>query len=153
MIRVMKTNLQSFNGTIQSATRPLFGWCFLALLLALVWAGPRYQAKAADDINPAGNYTLLSVNGSTVPCTLTHEGSSISIKTGVFIINSDGTCSSKIVFTLPSNEEASRVVKATYTREGTKLTMKWEGAGMTTGNVISNTFTMNNEGMVFVYRK
>ena len=43
--------------------------------------------------------------------------------------------------------------RPTYTRQGTKLTMKWEGAGITMGNVESNTFTMDNEGMVFVYRK
>jgi hypothetical protein len=47
----------------------------------------------------------------------------------------------------------SREVKATYTRQGTQITMQWEGAGMTMGNVSGNTFTMTNEGMVFAYRK
>ena len=42
---------------------------------------------------------------------------------------------------------------ASYTRQGSKLTMKWEGAGMTTGTAEGDTFTMNNEGMVFAYRK
>jgi hypothetical protein len=31
--------------------------------------------------------------------------------------------------------------------------MRWDGAGMTTGSVDGNIFTMHNEGMVFVYRK
>jgi hypothetical protein len=31
--------------------------------------------------------------------------------------------------------------------------MQWEGAGTTVGTVEGNDFTMNNEGMVFVYRK
>jgi hypothetical protein len=44
-------------------------------------------------------------------------------------------------------------VKATYTREGNKLTMKWQSGGMTIGTVEGDTFTMSNEGMVFVYRK
>jgi hypothetical protein len=126
---------------------------FSALVLALVWTGSMHGVKAADAVNPTGNYTLLSVNGSPAPCTLTHEGMSLSIKTGVFIINSDGTCSSKITFSIPSKEDVSREVKATYKLEGAKLTMKWEGAGTTTGDVDGNTFTMNNEGMVFVYRK
>jgi hypothetical protein len=100
-----------------------------------------------------GNYTLFSVNGSPLPCTVTHEGVSLTIKTGVFVIKSDGTSTSKITFTLPSKEDFTREVNATYILEGTKLTMKWEGAGTTIGNVEGNTFTMNNEGMVFVYRK
>ena len=40
-----------------------------------------------------------------------------------------------------------------YPREGPKLTMKWQGAGMTTGTIAGNTFTMNNEGMELVYKK
>ena len=31
--------------------------------------------------------------------------------------------------------------------------MKWQGAGMTIGTVEGDTFTMDNEGMVFVYKK
>ena len=31
--------------------------------------------------------------------------------------------------------------------------MQWQGAGMTTGTVEGNTFTMENEGMVFVYQR
>ena len=31
--------------------------------------------------------------------------------------------------------------------------MKWQGAGLTTGTVEGNTFTMDNEGMLFVYKK
>jgi len=31
--------------------------------------------------------------------------------------------------------------------------MNWQGAGTTIGTVEGDTFTMNNEGMVFAYRK
>ena len=72
---------------------------------------------------------------------------------GVFTINADGTCSSKIVFSMPSGGDSTREVKASYTRQGSTLTMKWEGAGMTTGTVTNNTFTMDNEGMIFAYRR
>jgi hypothetical protein len=105
------------------------------------------------DINPAGTYTLMSVDGKPVPCALTHEGVNVTVKSGVFTISSDGTCSSKIIFSVPSNGDVNREVKATYTRQGAKLTMKWEGAGITMGNVESNTFTMDNEGMAFTYQK
>ena len=69
---------------------------------------------------------------------------------GIFIINADGTCSSKM--SLAGRDKAIEV-KATYTREGPKLTMKWQGAGMTIGSVEGDTFTMNNEGMLLVYKK
>ena len=56
-------------------------------------------------------------------------------------------------FSLPSGGNPSREVKATFAQEGSKLTMKWEGAGMTTGTVEGDAFAMNNEGMIFAYRK
>jgi hypothetical protein len=58
-----------------------------------------------------------------------------------------------MTFSLPSGADASREVSASYTREGSKLTMTWTGAGTTIGSVEGNTFTMDNEGMIFAYRK
>jgi hypothetical protein len=54
---------------------------------------------------------------------------------------------------VPSRGDSAAEVKATYTRQGSTLTMQWEGAGTTTGTVQGDTFTMNNEGMAFAYRK
>jgi len=153
MIGTMKTKHSSLNGENQHVTRHSLGWCLLALFLALAWAGCKQDAKVSADTNPTGTYTLASVDGKQVPCALTHEGATMTVKSGVFIINGDGTCSSKITFSMPAQGDVSREVKAAYTRQGTKLTMKWEGAGTTMGNVESNTFTMDNEGMVFAYRK
>lgn len=31
--------------------------------------------------------------------------------------------------------------------------MRWQGAGVTVGSVEGDTFTMDNEGQVFLYRK
>jgi hypothetical protein len=148
----MKPELNRLNGK-QLQRRParhLLPWCWLPLCLTMVGAGCSPQAKVAADINPAGTYTLVSVDGNKVPCTLTHEGVTPTIKSGVFIINPDGTCSSKMSL---AGRNAAIEVKATYTREGPKLTMQWQGAGMTIGTVEGDTFTMNNEGMVFAYRK
>ena len=75
------------------------------------------------------------------------------IRSGSFTINADGTCASKMVFSVQSGPEATHEVSATYTKEGSKLTMQWKGAGKTMGTLDGNTFTMNNEGMVFVYKK
>jgi hypothetical protein len=47
----------------------------------------------------------------------------------------------------------NRVVEATYTVTGTNVTMQWKGAGWTKGSLSGDTFTMDNEGMIFVYQK
>jgi hypothetical protein len=156
----MKTKPNELNGEQRRATRHLLHWCLLPLFTIMVWAGCRQEAKvAADtktiaataaDINPAGTYALVTVDGNKVPCAVEHEGHKMTIQSGGFIINPDGTCSSKMSL---AGRDTAIEVKATYTREGPKLTMKWQGAGMTTGTVEGDTFTMNNEGMVFAYRK
>jgi len=90
------------------------------------------------------------VDGKQVPCTVQHDGHTMTIDSGRFVINADGTCSSRIAV---AGRPAAIEVKANYTREGNKLAMKWQGAGQTSGTIDGDTFTMNNEGMVFIYRK
>jgi hypothetical protein len=156
----MKTKQNELNGEQGRATRHLLQLCLLPLFMVMVWAGCKQDAKVtadtktvaatAADINPVGTYALVSVDGNKVPCTVQHEGHPLPVKSGSFTINADGTCSSKMVL---SGRDAAIEVKASYTRQGSKLTMQWEGAGTTTGTVEGDTFTMNNEGMVFAYRK
>jgi hypothetical protein len=156
----MKSNQNKLNREQGRATRHFLQLCLLPLFMVMVWAGCKQEAKvaadtktvaaAAGDINPVGTYTLVTVDGNKVPCTVQHEGHTMIIKSGGFIINADGTCSSKMSL---EGRDAPIEVKATYTREGPKLTMKWQGAGMTIGTVEGDTFTMDNEGMVFVYKK
>jgi hypothetical protein len=125
----------------------------MPLCIVMVCAGCKHGVKATADTNPAGTYALVSVDGNKVPCNVQHEGHALAIKSGSFVINADGICSSTMVFSPPSHGEVTNVVKATYTREGPKLTMKWQGAGITIGTVDGENFTMNNEGMVLAYRK
>jgi hypothetical protein len=156
----MKPKQKESNGEQWRAARHFLQLCLLPLFMVMVWAGCKQEAKlAADtktvaataaDINPVGTYTLVTVDDNKVPCTVQHEGHTMTINSGSFIINADGTCSSKMFL---AGREAAIEVKATYTRQGSKLTMQWEGAGMTTGTVEGDTFTMNNEGMVLAYRK
>ena len=126
---------------------------FLALVVGLAIQACSKQEIGSGDPEIAGAYTLVSVDGNEMPATVSHDGATIQVRSGTFIINADGTCSSKTVFVPPTGTETEREVDATYTREGSKLTMKWEGAGMTVGTVDGNTFTMDNEGMIFVYKK
>lgn len=105
----------------------------------------------ADD--PAGIYVLVMVDGAQVPTTARHGNHEIEIQSGTFTINRDGTCSSEMIFGPPAGKMQTRVVHATYTREGAELDMKWEGAGRTKGVVEGDSFTMNNEGMIFKYQR
>jgi len=120
---------------------------------AAKWAKWDQVIKDANEKDIAGIYALTSVNGKTVPATLSHEGNNLQIRSGSFTIGADGRCASKMTFVPPSGSESTMIVKATSNREGLKLRLQWEGAGTTTGTIQANTFTMENEGMVFVYRK
>lgn len=126
----------------------------LAALLLFALTGCTSKPRATNEkVNPAGVYALVSVDGNQVPCTLKHEGVAMLVKSGSFTINSDGTCRSFSTFSVPPHPDVNRDVKATYTQSGSELTMKWQGAGVTKGQLNGSTFTMNNEGMVFSYRK
>jgi len=143
-------------------------WCFLCALAACVLlsgcrraetprpAAPTSSPAAADaaklpDI--AGSYMLVSINGTALPFTVTHEGPGIQVTSGTFTIRPDGTCASVTAFVVPSGQAQSREVSATYTRDESKLTMQWQGAGVTNGTIEGDTFTMENEGQVFLYRR
>ena len=125
----------------------------LVLAAGLVMSACIKQESALKDAGFAGAYALVSINGSPMPANLTHEGATLQVRAGAFTINTDGTCRTKTIVVPPSGTEVAREVSATYTKNGSKLTMQWKGAGTTVGTIQSNTFTMDNEGMVFIYRK
>ena len=108
------------------------------------------RKSPADKI---GNYELTAVNGIAIPATVSHDDAKIKVHSGVFAIRDDGTCSSKTVFSPPSAGKTTRVAHATYTRKDSNLVMRWRGAGTTTGTVDGETFTMDNHGIIFSYRR
>jgi hypothetical protein len=149
----MKTKSKNRNRRPPPAAPRFKALCLLTASLMLAATGCKPGADANAKSDPTGVYTLVSVNGKNVPCDLTHEGVTLTVKSGVFTISADGHCRSQMYFSVPQHGDMSREVKATYTRQGAELTMQWEGAGMTLGNVHGNTFTMTNEDMVLAYRK
>jgi len=149
----MKTKPDTSNLKPQPAAHCLQGLCLLSACLMLAGTGCKPAADVNANPDPAGIYTLVSVDGKTVPCGLNHEGATLTVKSGAFTITADGHCSSQITFAVPSRGDMSKEVKASYTRQGSQLTMQWEGAGTTMGSFTANTFTMTNEDMVFAYRK
>lgn len=149
----MKTEFGQSNLKRQNIMPRTLELCLISALLLPAWSGCTNKTDSNAGPDPAGIYTLVSVNGRNVPCELTHEGVTLNIKSGVFTITADGHCRSQMSFSVPQHGDMSREVNATYTRQGAELTMRWEKAGMTLGNVHGNTFTMTNEGMVLAYRK
>ena len=132
----------------------------LTLLVMGLWltscapdTGVSTNTRDAKPADITGAYTLGTINGNPLPYTPPHEGGAPRVTSGTFTIKADGTCSSKLQFNLPSGAASSREVNASYTRAGTKLHMKWQGAGETIGTIEGNTFTMDNEGVLFAYRK
>jgi hypothetical protein len=146
----MKTDKNQI--AVKAITKHALQLCVL-LTAGLLLAACKPEAKVAKDVDPTGVYALVSVNGNTVPTSISHDGTALQVRSGTFTIKADGTCGTKTVFVPPSGPEVTRDVSATYTKEGAKLTMQWQGAGMTTGTIEGNTFTMDNEGMLFVYQK
>ena len=126
--------------------------CFV-LTTGLVVSACTKRESALKDAAFAGVYTLISVDGKPVPADITHEGDPIQVRSGTFTINADGTCSMTSVFVPASGSEVRREVSANYSKEESTLTMKWVGAGITVGTIQGNTFTMDNEGILFLYRK
>jgi hypothetical protein len=151
----MKTELHLAEHQFKNNTPRIIALGLLAIIivvLSLTGCSKTPQA-GGESTNITGSYTLVSVDGKTVPCTVSHEGTDVTIKSGAMTINGDGTYKSESTFSIPQGRDINRVVEATYTVSGNELTMHWKGAGTTQGTVNSNTFTMNNEGMIFSYRK
>ena len=114
---------------------------------------PRSPQPTPDMAEIAGKYALVSVDGKPVPAMVSHESASLEVRSGSFIMGVDGRCSTTTVFVPPSGREVTREVGAVFAKDGPRLTFWWDGAGTTTGTVDGTTFTMDNEGMVFVYRR
>ena len=126
--------------------------CFvLAATLAL--SACTNHEEPRQDVDFAGTYTLVSVDGASVPATVTHDDASLEVRSGTFTLTAYGTCSTQTTFVPPSGTEVTREVSATYTKDGATLTMQWEGAVTTIGTIRDTTFTMNNEGLEFVYER
>lgn len=100
-----------------------------------------------------GIYYLTKVDGSSVPAFVNHDGTELFVRSGVFIISADGTIFSRTHFAPPDGDETTREVYAKYRVDDSRLTMRWEGAGMTEGKVDGDTFVMDNHGMIFEYAK
>ena len=123
------------------------------MVVGMVAGGCQAPRPAVASVDATGTYRLVSVDGKPVPATISHDGHALEVRSGSFVIGADGTCSTQTVFAPPSGKEVTRDVTAKYTQDGAALTMRWKGAGTTVGTVDGANFTMDNEGLLFVYRR
>ena len=121
----------------------------LALLLLFGLARSHAQTAAS----PTGVYQLVSVDGKDVPCTIKHGGTTMNVLSGTFTISTNGQVTSVITVSMGDKKNVRVERQATYTVKESELTMKWQNAGTTKGRVAGQTFTMTNEGMVYIYKK
>ena len=149
----MKTTHRLFVEALQSKAPRIIALLALAVLTLTALTDCKSGNHTTANVDPSGVYALVSVDDKPVPCEVTHGNTRMTIKDGVFTIRADATCQSLMRFSVAGHEDVTREAKATYTRNDAELTMKWEKAGTTVGNVDGNQFTMTNEGMILTYKK
>ncbi len=123
-------------------------------LLVLGLCPPAGQA-ASDTTQTSdhqGTYTLVTVNGNKLPYPVSHEDGAPQVLSGAITLNADGTFTSVSSYKLPTGV-ISQQLNGTYTRDGSRLSLQWKGAGTTISTLEGNTFTIdNNEGLLLGYR-
>ena len=153
----MKANTTSKNIHLENYAPRIIALGLLATCLLLLLTGCKQKTAAnvapSPTPDPTGVYALVSVDGQPVPCNINHEGTAMTVQSGSYAITAYGRCTCIMVISVGSRKDMTVVTHASFQQAGAELTMTWEGAGTTTGKLTGNTFTMDNEGMAFAYRK
>jgi hypothetical protein len=139
----------AFSGSNMKTSPVLF--VLASAVCALLFAGCQHRSPQAGTV--AGVFELQSVDGKPLPADVSHQGRPLTVVSGRMTFEPDGNCRSETVFRPGAGKEVKRQVAAVCTQQGSKLEMRWKGAGRTAGVIEGDTFTMNNEGMIFRYRK
>jgi hypothetical protein len=126
---------------------------FLSAVLSLGLTACKQPVTSATTKDPAGTYTLVSIDGNKLPWTPPHEGSPPEVRSSTLTLNADGTFNSTMNYGRPSGVSSSRDFSGTYTRKGDRLDFQWNGAGRTSAAYEGDSFTMTNEGIVFAYTR
>ena len=126
----------------------------ILLVVGLCLPSGRGASDKTQASDHEGTYTLISIDGNKLPYAPPHEGGAprILVLTGTITLNADGTFASAMTYDLPAGV-SSQQFSGTYTRNGSSFILRWKGAGTTTATLEGNTFTMDNEGSLFAYRR
>ena len=115
----------------------------------------------SEDANPTetktldytGIYNLITIDGNNLPYTPSHEGNTLQVQSSTFILNTDAAFEMTMTYKRQSGEIFNQDFSGTYTLNNYTFTFHWQGAGKNTAALEGDSFTMNNEGLLFLYRK
>jgi hypothetical protein len=124
----------------------------LAVLL-LVLPGCRKTESPAKAPDPTGTYTLATINGSQLPFTVSTAAGGLEFQASTITLQPDKSFTSTMTCRMPRGEVSTRDSSGRYTTEGAVLKLDWSGARFATGVLVSNTLTIDDEGMRCMYRK
>ena len=129
----------------------------LAIALAFVTTGCSKKDSPTSPATIAGTYTLRTINGSPLPYTLVLAGmDKVELLDDAITLTDAGTFTrlghfrttfSGVVTTTPITDAGS------YVRTGTAITFTSPQNGSVSGTVDNGTLTLNDEGLVGVYRR
>ncbi len=132
------------------------GITFTTIVLAGIALGCKTTGEepAEADTDFTGTYNLVSIEGNPIPYAPMHLGRrQPQVVAGSITLHHGGTFASTMEYANDAGKTMSRAFAGTYTMDGAEFILSWTGAGRTTATIEENTFTMNNEGMLFVYEK
>ena len=73
----MKTDKKQI--AVKAITKHALQLCVL-LTAGLLLSACKPEAQVAKDVDPTGVYALVSVNGSTVPASVSHDGTALQVR-------------------------------------------------------------------------
>lgn len=109
-----------------------------------------------------GTYTLLTIDGHTLPHAPDHPGRPAdappppSVVVSVLTVSADSTFAMTMRYRMGEGttaREIDRDFSGTYAWQDTTYVFAWAGAGRTAVALRADTLVLNNEGMLFTYVK
>lgn len=131
---------------------------FLAVLCLIAACGGGDSPTAPTQVSVVGVWNLQSINGVPLPFVLAQTGADKDeLTSDVLTVAPGGTFTEIGTNRITRNGQvstASESASGTYTLNGTAVVFRWnEGGGVGTGSVSSNSLTVADAGVAFVFRK
>lgn len=131
---------------------------FLAVLCLIAACGGGDSPTAPTQVSVVGVWNLQSINGVPLPFVLAQTGADKDeLTSDVLTVAPGGTFTEIGTYRITRNAQvstASESASGTYTLNGTAVVFRWnEGGGVGTGSVSSNSLTVADAGVAFVFRK
>lgn len=108
----------------------------------------------------AGIYRLVTIDGRAIPVAPVHPGAPANVQApevlaSTMILRPDGSFIMAMAYrNAPGRPQYSaQPFSGTYAPDSDAFVARWDGAGSTRLTLANDTLVMNNEGMLFAYRK